>query len=109
MRLSRDRKAHFPAIQVGIAAQLSLMKLAPLRELMRWIARAISSLPVPVSPRMRTQASLGATVLACVNTCFNAGLSTHDFFKVQFGADFILQVEFLFLQLVGKFRNFMVG
>ena len=40
---------------------------------------------------------------------FQCRTLTHDFFKVQFGADFNLQVEFLLLQFVGKFRNFTVG
>ena len=39
------------------------------------MARAMSSFPVPVSPRMRTVASLGATVSTCARTCFSAGLS----------------------------------
>ena len=34
----------------GMAAQLSLTNARPRRELSWWIARAISSLPVPVSP-----------------------------------------------------------
>jgi len=31
------------------------------RRLRRWISRAINSLPVPVSPKMSTEASVGAT------------------------------------------------
>ena len=38
------------------------MKGPSLRRLMRWMARAINSLPVPVSPRINTVASLEATV-----------------------------------------------
>jgi hypothetical protein len=47
---------------VGIAAQLSFTKVRSLRRLRSWMARAINSLPVPVSPRRRTVESLGATV-----------------------------------------------
>src|SRR5206468_465645 len=46
--------------------QLILMKGR--RPLASWIARATSSFPVPVSPRTRTVASVGATI----STCFNA-------------------------------------
>src|ERR1022692_3050533 len=35
------------------------------RGLMRWMARAINSLPVPVSPRIKTVASVGATTSTC--------------------------------------------
>ena len=40
-----------------------------------WIARAINSLPVPVSPRMRTVASVAATSSTCFNTRFSPELS----------------------------------
>src|SRR5205823_5083760 len=46
---------------VGMAAQLSLTNVRPLRGLRSCRARAISSLPVPVSPRMSTVESVGAT------------------------------------------------
>ncbi len=45
-----------------MAAQFTLIKGPWLRRLMRWIAWATSSLPVPVSPKMRTVASLAETV-----------------------------------------------
>ena len=47
-----------------MAAQFSLMKLRSLRRLMLWMARAIRSLPVPVSPVMRTVESVSATMAA---------------------------------------------
>src|SRR5258708_2729267 len=46
----------------GIAAQLTLTKAREERRDRRWIARARSSLPVPVSPVTRTVASVGATL-----------------------------------------------
>jgi hypothetical protein len=52
----------------GMAAQFSLMKVRSLRGLSRWMARASSSLPVPVSPWIRTVASVGATVSICRST-----------------------------------------
>jgi hypothetical protein len=45
-----------------MAAQLSLTKARWLRRLWSWMARAMSSFPVPVSPSSRTVESLGATV-----------------------------------------------
>jgi len=43
----------------GKAAQLTLMSGLSLRLLVEWMARAISSLPVPVSPVTSTEASVG--------------------------------------------------
>ena len=45
----------------GIAAQLTLTNAREDRRDRLWIARAMSSLPVPVSPVMRTVESVGAT------------------------------------------------
>ena len=49
----------------GIAAQLTRTKALSARFDLRCSARAISSLPVPVSPRMRTVESDGATFSTC--------------------------------------------
>ena len=46
----------------GIALQLSATKRCARRGLLWWIARATSSLPVPVSPVMRMVLFVGATV-----------------------------------------------
>ena len=59
----------------GIAAQLSLMKVRSRRGLSRWMARASSSLPVPVSPWMSTVAVVGATVSICLRTLRRPALS----------------------------------
>src|ERR1044072_1643929 len=45
----------------GMAEQLISTKVLSRRGLMSWIARAASSLPVPVAPVMSTEASVGAT------------------------------------------------
>ena len=45
----------------GMAPQSTGTKGCTPRRLKRWIMRATSSLPVPVSPSMRTVASVGAT------------------------------------------------
>jgi hypothetical protein len=45
----------------GIAAQFTRMKARPARFERLWMARAINSLPVPVSPRMSTVVSATAT------------------------------------------------
>jgi hypothetical protein len=52
----------------GIAAQLSLTNARSLRVLKSWIARAMSSLPVPVSPRIITPESVGETTDTCSRT-----------------------------------------
>ena len=46
----------------GMAAQFSFTNGGCRRLLFLWIACAISSLPVPVSPSMRTVESVGATI-----------------------------------------------
>ena len=43
-----------------MAAQLTGTKGWPVRRLLAWMARAMSSLPVPLSPVMSTVASVGA-------------------------------------------------
>ena len=52
----------------GTAAQLTLTNGRSRRALRSWIARATSSLPVPVSPRMHTRDSVGATRSTCAMT-----------------------------------------
>ena len=51
-----------------MAAQLTLTNAWSFRALTRWMARAISSLPVPVSPRIKTLASVAATVSTSFTT-----------------------------------------
>jgi hypothetical protein len=47
-----------------------------------WIARAISSFPVPLSPEMKTLASVGATRLTTENTFWIASLVPTMFSKL---------------------------
>jgi hypothetical protein len=49
----------------GIAAQLTLTNGPFETALLRWIARAISSLPVPLSPVISTRLRVGATFAIC--------------------------------------------
>ena len=58
-----------------MAAQFTLTKLRAPRGLISWMARAISSLPVPVSPSTITVASVGATICAVFSSAWKAGLS----------------------------------
>ncbi len=58
----------------GIAAQFIFTIRRLLRPLRLWMARAISSLPVPVSPRISTVLSLGATISTCLRTLNIASL-----------------------------------
>ena len=59
---------------VGRALQLTLMNGLSARLLVEWTARAISSFPVPVSPVMSTEASVGATRRTSSSTAQSAGL-----------------------------------
>src|SRR2546426_9252306 len=56
----------------GIAAQFTRTNARPERRDSLWMARATSSLPVPVSPLMRTVESVGATLVTCDNTRLSA-------------------------------------
>jgi hypothetical protein len=58
----------------GRAAQLTLISGLSRRRLFEWTARAISSLPVPVSPQTSTVASVGATRPTLSKTASRAGL-----------------------------------
>ena len=58
-----------------MAAQFSLTNVRSRRPLRLWMARAISSLPVPVSPRIRTVEVVGATVSTWRRMRFNTGCS----------------------------------
>src|SRR5262245_7360392 len=58
-----------------MAAQLIVTNLCSRRRLRWWMARANSSLPVPVSPRTRTVASVGATISTCWSASRSGGLS----------------------------------
>ena len=53
---------------IGTAARLTGTRSASARGLRRWIARATSSFPVPVSPVMSTEALLGATCCTSAKT-----------------------------------------
>ena len=58
-----------------MAAQFTFTKASLLRWLRRCIARATSSLPVPLSPVINTRPLVGATFSTCANSCRMAGLS----------------------------------
>ncbi len=59
---------------VGMAAQLSLTKARWWRRLWSWMARAMSSLPVPVSPQKQDRGIAGRDGLDGWRTCLMAGL-----------------------------------
>ena len=52
----------------GIAAQFTFTNGFVASALARWMARAISSLPVPDSPVMSTRVRVGATFAICANS-----------------------------------------
>ena len=57
----------------GMAAQFTLTSTASFRRLRAWMAWAISSLPVPVSPVTSTVESVGATCSTLLSTRRSAG------------------------------------
>ena len=59
----------------GMAAQFTCTKASSLRRLFRWMARATSSLPTPLSPVMSTVAEVGAARRTASNTFWRTGLS----------------------------------
>ena len=68
-------KSSLSTRSLGRAAQFSFSKGPRLRGLARWIARATSSFPEPLSPVMSTFASLRATFATSARTCSIARLS----------------------------------
>src|SRR5207245_1727054 len=61
----------------GMAAQLILTKVRSRRGLRLWMARAKSSLPVPVSPRSSTVVPAGAASSTCERARFRAEHADH--------------------------------
>ena len=84
---------------LGSAAQLTLMSGRLLRGLREWIARAISSLPVPVSPRMRTEESGRRDQVDLLEGVRERAALADDLLEVVDGLDLLLQVEVLAVQL----------
>jgi hypothetical protein len=68
------------------------------RRLPEWIARAMSSLPVPVSPVMRTPVSVSATLRTLSKDGGQGRALPDDLLKVVNGFDFFLQVQVLLLE-----------
>src|SRR5882724_13197180 len=79
-RSSHQYKARIPPPKDGgivsniFVAQLTLIKERARRGLRLWIARAMSSFPVPVSPKMKTVGPVGATTLTCLHKALIAVL-----------------------------------
>ena len=62
----------------GMAAQLSLTNGPDARGLIAWTARAMSSLPVPVSPQMSTVQPVGAAAATAVEDLAQRGALSDD-------------------------------
>ena len=77
----------------------------PLRGLRRWMARASSSLPVPVSPWISTVASVGATVSICFSTWRRPRALAHDVLKSVLEIDLLLEILLLLAKAVAQLRN----
>src|SRR5580692_3042776 len=81
-----------------MAPQLTRMKALAARFDLRCRARAISSLPVPVSPRMRTVASDGATFATCFSTCRMDSQEPTNLLKHRGAVNFLAQSNVLVLE-----------
>ncbi len=88
---------------LGSAAQLTLTSGRSLRGLRAWIARATSSLPVPVSPRISTVASVGATSSTFSRASRERAALPDDLLEVVDGLDLVLEVVVLAVQLAQLF------
>ena len=72
-------------------------------------ARAINSLPVPVSPRIRTVASQGATVAAWSSTLLERRAVADDLSEMSFGTKLAFQIFLLFGEAVLEDFNLSRG
>ena len=81
-----------------MAAQFSLTKVPFLRPDKVWIARAMSSLPVPVSPQIMTVESVGATVSTSLSDLLQRRALADDLLEVVL--ELALEVELLARDLV---------
>ena len=94
----------------GIAAQFTLMNARVLRSDRRWMARATSSLPVPVSPVMSTVESLRATLETRESTALQSSRCSNNLFEHRGLIDFFAQCDVLVLQpLFSSLAVFNVG
>ena len=91
-----------------MALQFSFTSGRFLRLLQSWMARAMSSLPVPVSPKIRTVESRGATRSAFSSTSRNAALLPIIFPEVLLRADFFAQIDVFFFQLRVEGADFFI-
>ena len=79
----------------GMAAQLTLTNAREERRDRLWIARAISSLPVPVSPVISTVASVGATLDTRDSTLLQGARTSDDLVAHRSLIDFFAQGDAL--------------
>ena len=84
----------------GSAAQLTCTNRSRPRRLLRWIARATSSLPTPLSPWMRTVLLVGAARPIASVTSSSAGLSPTISWRIldQFAVAAHLRLQPVLLQ-----------
>ena len=87
----------------GSAAQLTLTITPCRRRLRLWMARAVSSLPVPVSPSTSTVDSVSATMPIDLNTLLHRRRFTDDLAVAALDVDLLAQVDVLRFELLGAF------
>src|SRR5262247_2425013 len=85
-----------------MAAQLTLTKARADRGDRLWIARATSSLPVPVSPVISTVESVGATLDTCDNTARRGG-------EVHHGSDVLGSAGWFLVEGMGHNMQMLHG
>ena len=92
-----------------MAAQLTLTRARAFRALRLWIARAISSLPVPVSPEIEHGGVGGGDLLDLAEHGQEGGAVADHLDEVVLAPDLLLQVHVLVLEPGLERRDLLVG
>jgi hypothetical protein len=71
-----------------------------------WIARAINSLPVPVSPVIKTVESVGATLATTASTSCKAGDLPTISSNIDAPSDLFSKRDVLFIELILQLVDF---
>ena len=73
------------------------------------MARAISSFPVPVSPKDQHRGVTGRNRSGLGQYALQRRALSHNLFEVEFGTDFLFEIELFAGQLLRKLRDLAVG
>ena len=83
----------------GRAAQFTVIIGLSLRVLISWMAWATIPLPIPVSPRIRTVASVGRNLLSPEENILEGIAASYDLAETQLRLYLLAEINVLFLQL----------